>query len=284
MILVTGATGNISGHVIAQLAAKDVKVRAFVRDPKKATALKGPNVEIFQGDLGKYEQVEKALAGVERVFLLTTASANMAEQEMNVLKAAKKLGIKSVVKLSAYGAATEHKSQLAKAQGYCEVNMRKVGVPYTILRPHGFMSNFLMFAGSIKSQGAFYAPMKQGKIPLVAPEDIAAVAVAVLTGKGHSSKAYNITGSEALSYAECAAKLSTAVGKEIKYVDVPPAEAKKAMLGMGMSEWLAQGLLDLYEDWANGKAEKTFDTVKELTGKDPITFDDWAREHAGAFK
>ncbi len=284
MILVTGATGNISGHVIRQLADKGVKVRAFVRDAKKGAGLKGPNVDVVQGDLGKTETIEKAMAGCEKLFLLTVASANMAEQEMNALKAAKKCGLKHIVKLSAFGAATEHKSLLAKAQGYCEVNVRKIGVPYTIIRPHAFMSNFLMFAGSIKSQGAFYAPMKQGKIAAVDPADIAAVAVGVLTGKGHSSKAYNITGPEALSYGEYAEKLSAAVGKAIKYVDVPAADAKKAMLGMGMSEWLAQGLLDLYDDWANNKADKVTDVVKEVGGKDPTTFDDWAQQNAAAFK
>ncbi len=285
MILVTGATGNIGGHVLRLLASKDIKCRVLARDPKKAAPLKGPNVEIVQGDLKKYESVEKALKDCEKVFLCTTASEGMDDEEMNVLKAGRKLGtLKHVVKLSALGAATEAKSQVLKKQGYCEVNIRKVGIPYTVLRPHFFMTNFLGFAQSIKGQGAFYAPMGEGKIAAVAPSDVAAVAVAVLTGKGHTAKAYSITGPEALSMAEYAEKLGAAIGKEVKYVNVPGTEAKKAMMGMGMSEWLSQGLVDLYADWAANKSDKVFESVKEIAGQDPVSFDDWAREHAGAFK
>jgi uncharacterized protein YbjT (DUF2867 family) len=285
MILVTGATGNIGGHVLRLLASKDIKCRVLARDPKKAEKLKGPNVEIVQGDLRKYEQVEKALKDCEKVFLATTASEGMADEENNVLKAGRKLGtLKHVVKLSALGAATESKSAVAKVQGYCEVNMRKVGLPYTILRPHAFMSNFMGQAQSIKGQGAFYGCMRDGKIASVDPADIAAVAVGALTGKGHNAKAYNITGPEAMTMAEHAEKLSAALGKAVKYVDVPPADVKKSMMAMGMSDWLAGGLLGLFEEFAANKWDKTYETVKEVGGKDPNSFEDWTREHAAAFK
>lgn len=284
MILVTGATGNVGGKVLKLLAAKGEKCRAMVRDLKKAANLKGDNIELVQGDYDKLDSVEKALKGCEKLFLVSVARATMGEPEFAVITAAKKAGVKHIVRISAIGAHVSANSHLLKWHGYNDTNLRKIGVPYTILKPHYFMQNMYMNLDSIKKDGAIYAPMKEGKIAAIDVRDIADCAVAVLLGKGHNGKAYDLTGPESLTFAEYAAKLSEATGKPIKYVDIPPAEAKKAMLGMGMPEFFADGLVSLYDDFANNRAEKVSEAVKTLTGNEPRNFDDFAKEFANALR
>ncbi len=284
MILVTGVTGKVGSLVLKQLAARGEKCRAMVRDLKKGANLKGENIEVVQGDYDKMETVEKALKGCEKLFLVSVARATMGEPEFPVITAAKKAGVKHIIRVSALGAHVSAESHLLKWHGYNDTNLRKIGVPYTILKPHYFMQNMYMNVDSIKNEGAFYAPMQQGKIAMIDVRDIADCAVAVILGKGHNGKAYDLTGDTALSFAEYAEKLSSACGKEIKYVDIPPAEAKKAMLGMGMPDFFVDGIVALYMDWAKGGGEKVSEAVKTLTGKDPRTFDDFAREFADAVR
>src|SRR5262249_38351989 len=134
-----------------------------------------------------------------------------------------------------------------------------------------------------KDHGAFYLPMGSARQSLVDVRDIAAVAVAVLTGAGHEGKTHVITGPESLSYHEVADKLSTVLGRPIRYVDVPPAAAHDSMLKAGMPEWNARAVTELYGIFATGEAAGTTDTVEQITGRKPISFDQFARDHAGAF-
>jgi len=114
--------------------------------------------------------------------------------------------------------------------------------------------------------------------------DIAAVAVAVLTGSGHEGKSYVITGPEALSYTEIADKLSTAIGKKVTYVDVPLETAKKALLDSGMPEWFAEGQSEQFRVRRQGHQSAITSVVAELARKQPISFDEFAREYAPCFR
>ena len=141
----------------------------------------------------------------------------------------------------------------------------------------------LWSAGTIKDHGAFYLPMGDARQSLVDVRDIADVAVGVLTGSGHEGKTYEITGPESLTYHEVAGKLSAALGKPVRYVDVPPEAALDSMLKAGMPEWNARAVTELYGVFAAGLASGTTDTVVRVTGHGPIPFERFARDHAGAF-
>ena len=114
--------------------------------------------------------------------------------------------------------------------------------------------------------------------------DIAAVAVIVLAATGHEGKSYALTGGEALTNGQIAEKISRVAGRKINYVDLPPAEFKKAILSGGMPEWSADALLDLQRLYREGKASLLTDDVERLTGRKPITFDQFARDYAFAFQ
>lgn len=283
MILVTGATGTTGREVLMQLTARGVRVRAFVRNPDRAVALDGPLVEIVRGDLERPETLSPALKGVDAVFLLSSPDPRQAELQGNLVEAAPRAGIRRLVKMSVLGADPASPASLPRWHGETERQIEASGIPYTHLRPNLFMQALLMHAPSVARDGAIYAPVKDGKVSVVDTRDIAAVAVAALTEDGHEAKAYDITGPEALSYADMAARLSSATGKTVTHVDVAPEEARKGMLAAGMPEWLADALLQLYAIFREGRAAAVTNVVAVVAKKRPRTFDEFAREAAAAF-
>ncbi len=111
-----------------------------------------------------------------------------------------------------------------------------------------------------------------------------AAAVRVLSQSGHEGKAYALTGPEALTNDQIAEKLSRATGRAIRYVDLPPADLKKAMLAAEVPEWSADALLDLQRLYREGKASLVDPAVEHITGRKATTFDQFARDYAWAFQ
>ncbi len=118
---------------------------------------------------------------------------------------------------------------------------------------------------------------------MVDVRDVASIAAKALTESGHEGKSYEITGPEALTHADMADRLSLALGKSIKFVDVPPKVFKDALLGFGMPAWQAGGLVEDYERYRQGEAEMVTSTVLDLTGDRPITFFRFAQDYAAKF-
>ncbi|MFP2905256.1 SDR family oxidoreductase [Pyxidicoccus sp. 3LFB2] len=280
-ILVTGATGTIGGEVTRQLIAAGVRPRLLVRDPAKARGFEG-KADIVQGDLGDAASLERAMKGVEKLFLVASGVDGQA-LEAKAVDAAKKAGVKHVVKLSVFGAEQEGIT-FARWHRPVEKQIEASGMAWTHLRPINFMTNMMGNIGSIKGQGAFYEPTGGGKTSVIDPADIGAVAVKVLTEQGHEGKAYTLTGPEALSSAEQAAVLTKTLGREVKHVDVPPEAAKQGMAGSGMPAPYVDALLDLLAAMKAGKTATVTDTVQTLLGRKAGTFEDWAKRHAAAFK
>jgi uncharacterized protein YbjT (DUF2867 family) len=147
------------------------------------------------------------------------------------------------------------------------------------------MQNLLTYNGeTIRTQNAFYAAQAHGAVSHIELRDIAAVAVKVLSERGHEGKVYALTGPEALTHEQVAEKLSRATGRHIRYVDRTPAELKEAMLGAGVPEWSADALLDLQRLYRQGKARLVDPSVERITGRRATTFDEFARDYATAFQ
>jgi uncharacterized protein YbjT (DUF2867 family) len=281
MILVTGATGTTGGAVARQLIAAGLKPRLLLRSPEKAKAFEG-KAELFKGDLSDKASVEKALAGVEKLYLVT-AGVDGPAQEAVAIAAAKAAGVKHVVLLSVIGAEYEAIT-FGRWHRASERLLEASGLQWTFLRPGNFTTNTYWWVDTIKSQGAVYAPLGDGKYAPIDPEDIAAVAVASLTKPGHEGKAYTLTGPRALSTAEMVAIVAKESGRAIKYVDVPPSAAQDGMLKMGMPAAYVDALLELYAFMKSGGAAMTTNTVQDLLGRPAVTFEQWTAKHAGVFK
>jgi uncharacterized protein YbjT (DUF2867 family) len=281
MILITGASGNVGREVVKQALAVGLKIRATFQSP--AVAAKAPaGLEGVIMDYAKPDTIRPALHGVEKIFLVGPPLRDLPTFEANFIKEVRAAGQQHVVKLSALGG---RESMFPSQHRDSEENIEASGLPYTFLRPNGFMQNLVNYdAGAIRSQNAFYGCQGNAAVSVVDIRDIAAVAVIVLAATGHEGKSYALTGGEALTNEQVAEKISRVAGRKISYVDLPAAELKKGILSTGTPGWSADALLDLQRLYREGKASLVTDDVERLTGHKPITFDQFARDYAFAFQ
>jgi uncharacterized protein YbjT (DUF2867 family) len=284
MILVTGAGGNVGSELVKVLSASGARFRAAYNSPAKMEQARRNGVAAVAIDYARPETVAAALAGADHLFLLGAGAVGQAEAEIGVVRAAKKAGVRHVVKLSVWGADGEAFS-FAKVHRPVEREIEGSGLGWTFLRPNGFMQNLPnFFAATIKSQGAFYLPSRGCRVSHIDVRDIAAVAAKTLTDPGHEGKAYTLSGPEALSYADIAARLATAIGRPVKYVDIPDADFKKGAMAAGMPEAYADAMLSLIHYYEGDHASRVTQDVERVAGRKPNNFDQFARDYAGAFK
>jgi uncharacterized protein YbjT (DUF2867 family) len=283
-ILVTGATGTIGSQVVSALKGKgDVTVRAAVRGAAKAESLKGGNVTPVDFEFTKPEQMQKAVEGVERLFLVTPFSQDQVDLGARLIDFAKAAGVKHIVKLSAMGADFEPGIQLGRWHRTLERYIAGSGLTYTFLRPNNFMENFVNFYGPAKD-GNIYLPWGQGACSFIAGADIAAVAAAALTSGGHENKAYTLTGPEAFTIAQAAATIGEVTGRKLQFVDVPEQAAHKAMLDAGMPAWMVDAMMELHGINKAGYATQVTDAVQKVTGHAPTSFAQFAQQNAARWK
>src|SRR5262249_22737832 len=158
-ILVTGATGTVGGETLKRLVALGAPVRALVRNRAKAAAIETLGVEIAEGDLGNRKH-SMPRSTAQRALLVSAPDPRQAELQNNLIDAAKRAGIRHIVKISAAGAAPDSLVSFLRWHAATEEYLSQSGVSFTILRPNFFMQNMLTFAKSIASEGKFYASMK----------------------------------------------------------------------------------------------------------------------------
>jgi uncharacterized protein YbjT (DUF2867 family) len=282
-VLVTGATGNVGGHVVSQLRERGASVRAFVRDPERAAHRLGRDVELAVGDFADAASLRRALHGIDYVFLTSADGPDSVAHETAVIDTAGAAWIQRIVKLSAVGAEIGSPVAFSDAHARIERHLRDGAVPWVILHSSFFMSNLLTSADTIRRDGRIVAPAGDAKIAMIDPRDVAAVAVEALLGDGHEGQVYVLTGPRAVTYADVAADLSAALGREIVYVNVPDEAARAAMLESGAPDWLADALGVLFGELRRGIAAQTSDAVRTLTGREPRPFAEFARDHRTVF-
>lgn len=281
MILITGASGNVGREVVKQALALGLTIRATFQSPDIA-AQAPAGLEGVIMNYAKPETIRPALSGVEKIFLVGPPTRDLPALEARFIKEVRASGRKHVIKLSALGG---RESISSSGHRDSEENIEASGLPYTFLRPNGFMQNLVNYnAGTIRSQSAFYGCQGDGAVSMVDIRDIAAVAVIVLAASGHEGKSYTLSGVEPLTNRQIAEKMSQVAGRKISYVDLSPTEFKKAILSAGTPEWSAEALLDLQRFCREGKASYVTDDVARLLGRSPITFEQFARDYAFAFR
>lgn len=285
VVFVSGATGNIGSQVLKSLLSAGAKVRVDVRSKEKGTGFQKMGVEVVEMDLQNAGSIESALHGVEKAFSMSPLVPGIVEMGVNFAKAAKKAGVRYVVRSSGMGADALHPITLGKWHREAEKALENSGIPYTILRPNSFMQNYINFASqSIKNQNAFYFPQGDGKTSLVDVRDVGAVAAQLLLKGGHEGKAYTITGPTALSNHDIARIFSEVTGRTISYYDVPEEAARQAMKGLGVPDVIIESLLQLYAVNKAGHTADVTDTVEKITGKRATSFQQFAADFVGAFR
>jgi uncharacterized protein YbjT (DUF2867 family) len=279
-------SGNVGTPVALQLAREGHQVALTVRKPAANPAWDQLGLRQVPFDLNDEAAMTETLQGADAFFSLTPLVENMVEAGTKAVQAAKKAGIRRIVRASAQSAAPDAAIQLGRWHYAVEKAVETSGIPFTILRPTNFMQNYLTYGtpGTIKAQSAFYAPNGDAKISVIDTRDISSVAAKVLVESGHEGKRYDLTGGESLSNHEIAEIFSKALGRKISYVNIPPAKAAEAMTGSGMPAWLVTLLLELFAFGAAGNlADVSADTGMILKRK-PITFSQFVQDHLSAFK
>jgi uncharacterized protein YbjT (DUF2867 family) len=278
--LVTGATGDVGSKVVEGLLARGVRPRAFVRDPDKAHERFGDRVEIFVGDLGNTEALAEALTGVHSLFLVNSGPEIPARDEIAV-HAAKAGGVKHLVKLSSLDVREGLAIGAWHERG--EAAIRMAGVPFTFLQPTGFMSNLLAWAGSIKKEGIVRSSTGNGRRAFIHSGDIAAVAVEVLLSRSHIGESLPLTGPEALTFAEVAAKIAVRIGKPLTFQPISDDEARQRYSATGAPPEETAAHVALWRAIRDGKLGAVTGTVERILLRKPITLDQWIVENASAF-
>jgi (4-alkanoyl-5-oxo-2,5-dihydrofuran-3-yl)methyl phosphate reductase len=279
MILVTGTTGNIGKQLVPQLLAKGEAVRVVTRDAAKVAHL-GGKVDVVVGDLKDPDTVNRAIAGADRVFLIGLIADTTQSADRALIAESAKAGVKRIVKISAGGDGTKG---IGKVHRDWEESIKQSGVKWTFLRPGMFMSNTLGWAGTVKAQGSVFSPFGDGKMAMIAPRDIAAVATAALTDARHEGQIYDLFGAELLTVAQQVEILARVLGKPIKLVDITPEAAGERLRAMGGSATLVEGLTALWTAVRAGQVAVRNDEVERITGQKAQHFEAFCRDHKAAF-
>jgi uncharacterized protein YbjT (DUF2867 family) len=282
-VLVTGATGTVGAHVVRELQQRNVAVRAFVRDPHKATQLLGNDVELAVGDFADRGSIERALRGTDAMFLACANVPGQIEYECTAIDAAWAAGVKRVVKLSGPNAAVDSPLLFERWHGEIERHLLRAGVPWVLLRPSAYMTNVLAYAEAVTHTSRLFAPAGTALITYIDPRDVAAAAAVALATEGHVGRMYKLTGPRAISYAQIAQALSDATGRKIAYVNVPDEAARQAMIEAGLPAMMADSIVAVFASQRAGSQVRVTDTVSALIGRPARGFGEFARDYAALF-
>lgn len=271
-ILVTGATGSLGQEVVNTLAAQGVTVRAASRRPFAATSAA---VSWLPFDYLDPATHQAALAGIDGIFLVAPPlDVDSPAKLCPIIDRAKETGIRRIVLNSALGVDAAPDAPLRKI----ELHLMASGIPYTILRPNFFMENFTTgFLAGMVRQGAVYLAAADGRTSFISVRDIAAVAAAAFGG-GHDGREYNLTGPEALTHDEAALLISRAAGRTVSYHAISEEEMIAGAVKNGLPESAAGFMAMLYAVVRNGWAAGITDDVRQVTGSQPRSFADFAKQ------
>jgi len=282
-ILITGATGNVGSQLVKVFSANGVPVSALIRkrDPVKQPPLR--SVEYIEGDLAKPSSLVEAFKGAKSIFLILPLVQNMVDLGCNAVDAAKKAGVSYIVKLSVL-LPDESPIKLYQLHREVENYIEASGLDCCFLKPNSFYQNFINQCGkTIRNGNVFFMPLGDARISLIDTRDIASVAFKILTSDLGKNEAHDLTGPESLTNENIAESFTKVLGRRISYAAIDDDAATTSLSQGGVSYWMISVLMELYHSQRKGNADLVSDSVKELTGKPPIPFQQFVWDHISSF-
>ncbi|ADD43575.1 SDR family oxidoreductase [Stackebrandtia nassauensis] len=271
MIVVTGASGPLGRLAIEHLLARGVpaaELAAVVRDPAKAADLAAKGVQLRQADYDKPETLPAALAGADKLLLVSgNAIGQRVAQHTRVVEAAKTAGVgliayTSILRAdsSGVGLAVEHLAS--------ENVVRDSGIPFVMLRNGWYLENYTEHLAPALEHGAWLGSAGTGRAAAAARTDYAEAAAVVLTTEGHSGKVYELAGDTSFDYSELAAEVAAQSGKTVVYRDLPSADHIAALTAAGVPQFMAELMADWDAGVARGDLEDDGKELHKLIGRD----------------
>ncbi|GAB2775928.1 SDR family oxidoreductase [Terrabacter koreensis] len=267
-LAVTGSTGWLGGLVARDLAAKGVPQRLLVRDVGRAPDLAGAlPVRAAYADRAASEA---ALAGVETLLMVSAAeNEHRLAEHRAFVDAAAAAGVRHVVYVSFFGAAPDATFTLARDHAATEQHLKDSGVAWTFLRDNLYLEFVDQMVGE---DGVIRGPAGNGRVAVVAHEDIARVATAVLLDpSAHAGETYSLTGPEALTFSEMAAVVGEVTGRDVSFHDETVEEAYASRAVYGVPDWQVDAWVSTYMAAAKGELDGVTDDVERLTGRPPLS-------------
>ena len=294
-VLVTGAAGDVGAigrHLTAMLLEKGHRVRALVRrEDERAGGLRRLGAEVVQGDLTDLAAVHRAVEGCARIYFGMSVSAAYLEATVNVAAVARHHGVEALVNMSQMTVTQMSITETTgspqhKLHWLAEQALAWSGLPVVTVRPTVFLEGFFLrlVAAGVRDADELVLPLGEGKTSPVSAVDVArAVAVILNDPAPHVGRVYNLTGFESAGMEHYARAFSEAVGRPIRYRNVPIAAWTEALRGFRVPAHLASHLAVMAELHAQGRYDRMTDDLFRLTGRTPASMYDVVKSHAAEF-
>ena len=283
---VIGATGRVGSAVVQNLLSGDTSVRVLVRDAGKARQLfgDGPRVEVVPAHLADPAAVAAGLTGSDAVFVAmgsTGIEANL--QRIAIQAAAATAGLRQLVRLSVLNAGPDSLGINQRGHASIDFAARLAGIPYTTIRPAIFSASVLAGAPEIRATRTWTGLAGTGRVALCDHRDVAAAVARVLTDSSTWGQHYDLTGPRQVSWPEAMQVLSAELGQAVTFRTTGAFELVQRLVRAGVAAGQAELLVA--REWAimAGENERVTGTVRELTGREPGTIEDFFRENRASF-
>jgi NAD(P)H dehydrogenase (quinone) len=274
-LFVTGASGQLGRRVVELLLEKGaVKIVAGTRKPEKLADLAARGVTVRHADFENAKELEAALAGADRVLIISTDAIDRPGRRLAQHKAAVAAAASAGVKHAVYTSMPNPETSpvvFAPDHLGTEQALKASGLTYTILRNCWYMDFLIPGLAAAVASGKLITATGNGAAPYVTREDCAQAAAAALASSDTSNKTWNITGPDSLTYAELAKIASDLTGRPVVFESVTPEERTAQLIAAGTPEFIAKLLVSSQMAIAQGKMGTPTTAVKELTGREPMS-------------
>lgn len=288
-ILITGATGTTSQYAIQHLVDKGIKVRAMVRTiDNRSKQLETLGVEVVKGDFLDIDSLRRALKGVKSAFFCYPFTDYLPKAAAYFAKAAKEENVEIVVEMSQMGASEDTPSPATQNHFITENIFDWADVGAVHIRPGLFAWNYLGFAApTVVSQQKFYYPNSEANYTIIHPKDIGEVVAEILSDNNkekHIGKRYDLTGSRTYSATDVAQSIGEILNQNIEYVPITVDQWIDAIKDHPtINPFLARHLREFSSEVSDGRFNRTTNVVKNITGHEPRSFEEYIKEHQAVF-
>jgi uncharacterized protein YbjT (DUF2867 family) len=284
MILITGASGKTGTEVARRVAAAGRPFRVLVRSPEKGAPLAAMGAELAVGDLADVASVRAALSGVDKAVLIMPNGEQQQAMETQFADLAVDCGVGHLVYLSSIESVPQNNNPITRMHLAVEDHIRRSRIDWTLIRPSFFMQIFLASAPAIRERGELVMPTGSGTVATTDLRDVAEVIELALSEPGHTGQSYELTGPELLTIADCAARFSRVLDREVRHVDQALTEFADRLRAIGLTEWRTQAVCKEFEAIQEGIIDRTTDTVQELLGRPPRSLEQFIADHVEVFR
>ena len=273
-LAITGASGNVGGVAARLLSERGLPLRLLANTPSRAPKL--PGAHAVQCSYEDTPASREALSGVDILFMVSAPeSEDRLDKHLAFVDAAAASGVRHIVYLSFMNAAPDATFTLARTHFHTEERIKASGMTYTFLRD-SFYADF--FVALPDEEGRILGPAGDGRVSVVAREDAGRVAAGILADPGrYENQTLDVTGPEALTLDEIAAVRPRVQGRPVTYVRETVEEAYDSRKKWPATQWEYDSWVSTYTSIARGEMDVVSTTVRDVTGRDPLTFEEVAR-------